>query len=109
MLDADIAILVDRSLDVTSMDIQYQYGFAKFLAAKFSLSQEALHLGVISYADTSKLEMAWRDYLSVAAFNSAVDKLSLTVGGEARLDKAVGFAVSQLFAADSGMRTGKKK
>ncbi len=109
ILDADFGFMVDTSIDVTSAQIKSQYEFIKFLAFKFGLSVEAFHLGLITYAEVAKLQMAFNEYRNLAAFNSAMDKLSLAVGGEARLDAAFELAQSNLFTAASGMRNGKPR
>ena len=105
----DLGFIVDRSVSLTSKDVQAQYNYIKFLARNFLLSLEWSHFGIITAADSAEVAITFGFYDNVANFESGVDMLSTSTGGKLRFDLALAAAVNNLFTASSGMRSGKAR
>ena len=91
----DIGFLVDVSGDVKNSDLKSEFGFLKFAAQYFWLSNLYAHLALMMYGQTAGISIKFNNFYSVRAFNFALDKI-VPENGAASLDKGLQVAAEQL-------------
>ena len=100
---------MDRSSAVSQQEILRQYRLIKYLIIEYYLAVEWLHSGIILGAESAQAAIELGNYYNTAGFSAAVDKLTTEVGGEMRLDLALGAAVNSFYTVAAGMRSNKNK
>jgi hypothetical protein len=100
----DIALAVDTSAG--DADLPAIKAFTKDLVASIADSENAVHFGLLSYAETSKTISNFRDYVSQQQLNTMIDGITATAGREARVDEALAGIEKDLFSLEGGMRQG---
>lgn len=82
--------------------------FIKAFAASFGISKTSSRAGVMQFGIVPKYEIKLNDYFDLVKFTNAVDKLD-SIGGETRLDLAIGESKKSFFLRQNGGRNGIKK
>lgn len=97
----DVVFLVESSENVSPNAFLKVKDFIKDAIKCLLTSGGEQQVGVILYSGEATKEITFGQYSSEFDFNEAIDKLPLEKG-EARLDKALQLASSEMFADDGG-------
>ena len=97
-IDADVIFLLDSSQSVRREDYRKEKDFVKAMARSLNVSPGKSQIAVIVYGATAQTLVRFSDDSSSSALDNRIDSLP-TVGGERRIDTALGKAAAILATA----------
>ena len=105
---ADIAFIMDSSDSVGIQNYQIQKDFVNAIAESFDIQPTGSRAGVVVSGKEATLNIKFGDYLHTEDFQQAVNRLPYTPG-DAKIDKALKVALTQLLVVQGGARPGVAK
>ncbi|XP_074540330.1 collagen alpha-6(VI) chain-like [Halichoeres trimaculatus] len=99
---SDIFFLVENSEMLSPEDFQKIKEFMKSIIRRSSIGQNKVHVGVMQFSNTYKLEFALKTYYNIEAMSNAIDNMKQTGKG-----RNLGTAIKELsryFDEDQGER-----
>ena len=105
---ADIAFIMDSSDSVGIQNYQIQKDFVNAIAGSFDIQPTGSRVGVVVSGNEATLNIKFGDYLHGEDFQKAVNRLPYTPGN-AKIDKALQVALTQLLVVQGGARPGVAK
>ena len=96
----DLGLLIDGSKHVGKRHFKLILQFVKYIYKPFSVSEKGVHVGLVVFTDTGKLQIGLKDHFDQAALDKAVNQIAYPGGnghflGQALIDtKRVLFDVS---------------
>lgn len=105
---ADIAFIMDSSDGVGIQNYQIQKDFVNAIAGSFDIQPTGSRVGVVVSGNEATLNIKFGDYLHGEDFQKAVNRLPYTPGN-AKIDKALQVALTQLLVVQGGARPGVAK
>ena len=105
---ADIAFIMDSSDSVGIQNYQIQKDFVNAIAGSFDIQPTGSRVGVVVSGNEATLNIKFGDYLHSEDFQKAVNRLPYTPGN-AKIDKALQVALTQLLVVQGGARPGVAK
>ena len=87
--------------------------FIRFVAGSFNIAQRGTHVGLVTYANTAKLDIAFNTLKGAGytrlGFERLVDGVAQIGGQGRRIDLGLQIALQQLFSQQSGARADARK
>ena len=105
---ADITFIMDSSDGVGIQNYQIQKDFVNAIAGSFDIQPTGSRVGVVISGNEATLNIKFGDYLHAEDFQQAVNRLPYTPGN-AKIDKALQVALTQLLVVQGGARPGVAK
>ena len=100
----DVAILVDTSEGISSIDFEREKNFVKSLVRSFTISSSLSRVSIMSYSNETDLTVNFPDQQTKENLLRRVDALPF-LGGRTRIDQALETAAAQLFSPGGTART----
>lgn len=72
----DLGFLVDGSKRVGKHRFKLLMQFVKYIYKPFAVSQKAVHVGLVVFTDTGKLQIGLKDHFGQVALDKAVNQIS---------------------------------
>ena len=106
----DIGFMLDESGSVKSKDWKNIGKFTKIIAEAASMNRDVERASVITFDDSSRLQIRFDTYHNHDAFARAVDNLDLKkVGGGTNIIDALNRGLNEMFLTSNGMRDTSEK
>ncbi|OWF49641.1 cartilage matrix protein-like [Mizuhopecten yessoensis] len=102
---ADIVFVADASTSIGQSDFKKLLSFIGEVVSQFDIGVDATRVGLITFANTSKIEFNLNSYTSSAEINKAISKVKYTTGLTYTAE-AIQMMFDQMFTTDSGARGG---
>ena len=100
----DVAILVDTSEGISSIDFEREKNFVKSLVRSFTISSSLSRVSIMSYSNETDLTVNFADQQTKKSLLRRVDALPF-LGGRTRINQALETAAAQLFSPSGTART----
>ena len=103
----DLGFLIDGSRFVGKYRFKLLMQFVKYIYKPFSVSEKGVHVGLVVFTDTGKLQIGLTDHFSQVALDRAVNQVSYPRGKGHSLGQAVMDTKKVLFDASGRKNVGK--
>ena len=104
----DIAILVDTSEGISSIDFEREKNFVKSLVRSFTISSSLSRVSIMSYSNETDLTVNFADQQTKESLIRRVDALPF-LGGQTQIYQALETAAAQLFSPSGTARSAVPK
>ena len=99
----DVAILVDTSEGISSIDFEREKNFVKSLVRSLTISSSLSRISIMSYSNETDLTVNFSDQQTKESLLRHVDALPF-LGGRTQIDHALETAAAQLFSPSGTAR-----